>query len=431
MDSQNIDPSLRALAALHNLLPEALREPWIEMLIGLALLLLVAGAAHLGSRFWFVRLVGAAVKRTSTTVDDVLFDSRFMSRLALLVPFVLIQIGIGWVPHLGTGAQDLVVRGCGAILALLIARSLSSLLQGLHLLYQRMPQAANRPIKSYIQLAQLFVYCIAAIFVVARLVNQSPWFLVSGLGAAMAIILLIFRDTLLSLVASVQLTNNDLVRVGDWIEMPQFGADGYVVDIALNTVRVQNWDRTVTVVPTHKFLENSFKNWRQMFEGGGRRIKRSIFINMSSVRFLREEEIERFSRFALLAEYMEGKKQELREANAQFEEEPELIVNTRRLTNVGTFRAYVSAYLRKHPMINQDLTFLVRQLAPTAEGLPLEIYVFVSDTRWAVYEGVQADIFDHLLAIAPEFGLMVYQRPSGKDFQQAMLDEAAYSGEAA
>jgi miniconductance mechanosensitive channel len=250
---------------------------------------------------------------------------------------------------------------------------------------------------------------------VAELAGQTPWFFVSGLGAMMAIILLIFRDTLLSLVASVQLTNNDLIRVGDWIEMPQFGADGDVVDIALNTVKVQNWDRTITVIPTHKFLEHSFRNWRSMFDGGGRRIKRAIYIDMSGVRFLTDGEIQRLSRFALLEDYMAEKRRELEAWNARHAGDPVVIGNARRLTNIGTLRAYIIAYLRNHPRIHSELTFLVRQLAPTPEGLPLEIYVFSSDTRWGSYEAIQADIFDHILAMVPEFHLSVYQRPSGKD----------------
>jgi len=205
------------------------------------------------------------------------------------------------------------------------------------------------------------------------------------------------------------------VRVGDWIEMPQFNADGDVIDIALNSVTVKNWDKTVTVIPTHKFLEHSFKNWRAMFEGGGRRIKRAIHINMSTIRFLTDEEIERFSRFALLRDYMEAKRAELAEFNAQWADDPSIVPNARRLTNVGTLRAYVIAYLRSHPGIHQDMTFLVRQLAPTPEGLPLEIYVFTNDTRWAYYESIQADIFDHILSMVPEFGLRVYQRPAGTD----------------
>jgi len=225
----------------------------------------------------------------------------------------------------------------------------------------------------------------------------------------------VFRDTLLSLVAGIQLTGNDLIRVGDWIEMPQFNADGDVVDIALNTVKVQNWDRTFTVIPTHRFLEQSFKNWRGMQASGGRRIKRSVLLDMSSIRFLEPDEVDDLRRFAVLRPYFDAK---LREIDAWTEDHPEARedpVNARRLTNVGTFRAYVAAYLRGRPDIRHDMTFLVRQLDPTPEGLPLEVYVFVADTRWAVYEGIQSDVFDHLLAILPEFGLRVFQQPSGAD----------------
>jgi miniconductance mechanosensitive channel len=304
---------------------------------------------------------------------------------------------------------------------------IDAFLSAAHALYLRSAAAATRPVKSYVQLAKVFIYVVAGIFIIARLADQTPWFFVSGLGAMMAILLLIFRDTLLSLVASIQLTNNDLIRVGDWIEMPQFGADGDVVDIALHTVKVQNWDRTITVIPTHKFLDHSFRNWRGMFEGGGRRIKRSIHINMGTIRFLSEPEIARLRRFALLQEYIDGKLAELAEYNEPYLGDPDAIVNARRLTNVGTLRAYIIAYLKNHPQIHDGLTFLVRQLAPTPEGLPIEIYVFTRDTRWAYYEAIQADIFDHILAIVPHFGLSVYQRPSGGDFG-ALLDEGLAPG---
>jgi miniconductance mechanosensitive channel len=276
-----------------------------------------------------------------------------------------------------------------------------------------------------VQLVKVLLFIIAGIFIVARLADQTPWFFVSGLGAMMAIVLLLFRDTLLSLVASIQLTNNDLIRVGDWIEMPQFGADGDVIDIALNNVRVQNWDRTISVIPTHKFLEHSFRNWRGMSESGGRRIKRAICVDTSTIRFFDAEEIERFSRFALLREYMAGKVGELKEHNARYSYDPSIIPNARRLTNVGTFRIYIREYLRSHPKVHAGMTFLVRQLAPTPEGLPIEVYVFSSDIRWVQYEEIQADIFDHILAMAPEFGLRIYQRSSGQDIVSAYAETAA------
>src|SRR5690606_14362439 len=253
----------------------------------------------------------------------------------------------------------------------------------------------------------------SGVILIAALIDRDPLLIIGSLGAASAVLLLVFRDTLLSLVAGVQLTGNDLIRVGDWIEMPGFDADGFVIDIALNTVTVQNWDKTFTIIPAHKFLENSFKNWRGMQTSGGRRIKRSIYLDMSTVHFLTPEEIEDLSRFALLRPYFEEKKRDIETWLEHHHEGRENPVNSRRLTNVGTFRAYIDLYLRSRPDIATDMTFLVRQLQPTDKGLPIELYVFVNDVRWAIYEGVQGDVFDHLLAILPEFGLRVFQVPSG------------------
>lgn len=403
-------------------LPEILRTGLGETLLMLSIVVAAALLINMLGRRYLLRLVHGILERSPMAWDDLLVEHKVIRRAFALVPLLVLQAGIELVPGLSAELSGFFLRLIDASMILVVARTVGAFLSVLHDLYVRMPRATTRPIKSYVQLVKVFVYVVAGIFIVARLADQSPWFFVSGLGAMMAVITLVFRDTLLSLVAGVQLTNNDLIRVGDWIEMPQFGADGDVLDIALNTVRVQNWDKTFTVIPTHKFLENSFKNWRGMQESGGRRIKRSIHINMASIRFLTEEEIERFERFVLLKDYIQGKQQDLEIYNAAYAGDPDAIVNARRLTNVGTFRAYITNYLRNHPGIHQDLTFLVRQLQPTAEGLPIEIYVFVNDVRWAVYEGVQADVFDHLLAIAPEFGLQIYQRPSSYDLEGARLE---------
>jgi len=384
-------------------------------LAGGALVLLVASAVYLVTRWFLLGVVRRVVQRTRASWDEVVFDRRVLVRAAAFAPLLVMQVGFRLVSGIDPVWLDLIHRLLSATFILVSAFVFDAVLTSGHTLYQRSPLADRRPIKSYVQLAKIFIYAIALIFIVSRLAGRTPWYFVSGLGAMMAVILLVFRDTLLSLVASVQLTNNDLVRVGDWIEMPEFNADGDVVDIALNNVKVRNWDKTLTVIPTHKFLDHSFKNWRSMFEGGGRRIKRAIHINTSTVRFLTDEEIERFSRFALLSDYMAQKKDELAEYNAGYADDASLVPNARRLTNIGTLRAYIIAYLRDHPRIHQEMTFLVRQLAPTPEGLPLEIYVFTNDTRWAYYEGIQADIFDHILSMVPEFGLRVYQRPSGYD----------------
>jgi miniconductance mechanosensitive channel len=249
------------------------------------------------------------------------------------------------------------------------------------------------------------------------MLDQSPWLLISGLGAVTAVLLLIFKDTILSFLASLHIVMYDLVRVGDWIEMPKYDADGDVIDIALHTVKVQNWDKTITTIPTYKLIEDSFKNWRGMQESGGRRIKRHLLIDQKSVKFCDEEMVERFKKIQLLSPYLNQKKEEIEVFNKEHNIDTSVLINGRRMTNLGTFRAYVTAYLKGNELISKDMTFLVRQLQPTPEGLPLEIYVFSRDTAWANYEAIQADIFDHLLAAISFFDLRVFQRPSGYDLE--------------
>jgi len=302
-----------------------------------------------------------------------------------------------------------------AFVILSIALAISSALTLVNEVYSRRPDAASRPIKGYVQVVKIALFFFAAILMIAVLMEQSPLLLLSGLGAMAAVLMLVFKDTILSLVASVQLTSNDMLRVGDWIEMPELNADGDVIDIALHTVKVQNWDKTVTTIPTHRLISESFKNWRAMFESGGRRIKRSLTIDQTSIRFLEPDEIARLKRFSLLSGYLERKEAEIAEWNAARPERMNDVVNARRITNIGTFRAYVTAYLKSRPDINQDMFLLVRQLAPSETGLPLEIYGFTASTAWAVYEDVQGDIFDHLIAILPEFGLRLFQQPAGSD----------------
>jgi miniconductance mechanosensitive channel len=389
--------------------------PWLATLLGLAAVAVIAWLSLIITRAYLLKLVAALVRRSPTSWDEVLFDREVFHRLAWGVPLVVIHQGLRMVPHLQPEVAAFLQRLALAVLALVAVRIFSALLAGIQEIYHRYPMARNRPIKGYLQVLNILAYLFGGIFIIATLMDRSPWYFFSGLGAMTAIILLIFRDSLLSLVAGVQLTGNDLIRVGDWIEMPQFGADGDVTDIALNAVKVQNWDKTITVIPTHKFLEHSFKNWRGMTEAGGRRIKRAVHIDLSTIRFLDEKEIERLSRFVLLRDYMRQKVEELHEYNRQHCPDGDCLANARRLTNVGTLRAYIIQYLRQHPLVHQQLTFLIRQLAPTPEGLPIEIYVFSRETAWAVYEGIQADIFDHILAIIPEFGLQVFQKPSGAD----------------
>ena len=400
------------------------RFPLLAMLAGFVGVTAVAALALMIVRRYLLGIVARLTRRTATAWDEMLFDRTVLNRVAWLVPILIVQKGIDVVPNLPDGAVTLVQRLAAAGVIVVVLRVLSALLNVVNDIYNRFPTARDRPIKGFLQVVTIIAYIAGGILVLAVLMDESPWVFFSGLGAMTAILLLIFRDTILSLVAGVQLTANNLIRVGDWIEMPQFQADGDVIDIALNTVRVQNWDKTITVIPTHKFLENSFRNWRGMQESGGRRIKRAIHIDMGTVRFLSDEEVAHFGRFALLKDYVAAKVKDLEEYNREQGVDPNVIPNARRLTNLGMLRAYITSYLRQHPMIHQDLTFLVRQLAPTPEGLPMEIYVFVKDVRWANYEAVQADVFDHILTMIPEFGLRVYQRPAGSDLVDVSRDAA-------
>ena len=337
-------------------------------------------------------------------------------RLARIVPALIVYQGVLAVPHLPPAVTAVTRNVAAAFMILTVIMAISAALSLANIVYSRRPEAVNRPIKGYIQVIKIALFAIGAILILATLIERSPLLLLSGLGAMAAILMLVFKDTILSLVASVQLTSNDMLRVGDWIEMPQLNADGDVVDIALHTVKVQNWDKTITTIPTWKLISESYKNWRGMSESGGRRIKRALFLDQTSVRFLTEAERAALKRFALIDAYLDGKKAELEAWNQELLAAGKDPVNTRRVTNIGTFRAYVESYLRSHPRIHASgMTLLVRQLQPTATGLPLEIYCFTRTVAWAEYEAIQADIFDHLIAILPEFGLGLFQQPSGLD----------------
>ncbi len=403
-------------------LPAILQEfAWIETITGLMVLTLLVAVLHFIVRRKILSLLNRLGQTSSHPWYHALLENKVPHRALLILPLLIFYIGFGWVSDLPADLLDFFMRVINAIMILVIARSTASFLSAVHSLHLRQPDAGRRPIKSYIQLGKVLIYLVAVILILAQLAGLEPWYFISGIGAVTAIIMLIFRDTLLSLVASVQLTNNDLIRVGDWIEMQQFGADGDVVDIALNTVRVQNWDKTFTVIPTHKFLDHSFRNWRGMQESGGRRIMRELHLDIESIRFLTLSEVERLKQSNLLNQYITDKLEEVSEYNRNYLTSTSIVTNGRWLTNVGTFRAYVMAYLKKHPRTHKELLTLVRQLQPTANGLPLQIYTFTNTIAWVEYESIQADIFDHLLAILPEFGLRHYQRPSGRNMDNISL----------
>ena len=414
-------------------------NPWLRAAGGVLSLTILAWAGNVVARRVFLGLVHRVASRTRSTWDDRLIERRVFHKLANVAPALVTYVGIGWA--LGVG-PDMLAEGpavdlqatsreglalAGAILVrrvslawvvIALTTAAGALLNALNDIYaETYAEASNRPIKGYLQVVSLFLYVAAGILAVSVLVGLNPVVFLSGLGALTAILMLVFKDTILSLVASVQIMSNNMIGIGDWVEMPQANADGDVIDIALHTVKIQNWDKTISTIPTHKFISESFQNWRGMSESGGRRIKRAIHLDMSTIHFLSYKEVARLSRFEFLHDYLMAKQKELEVANAREGPAADVLPDQRRLTNMGTFRAYVLHYLRNHPMIHQEMTLLVRQLQPGPQGLPLEIYCFSNDTDWGNYEGLQADIFDHLIASLPEFGLEAFQEPSGGDLK--------------
>lgn len=391
---------------------------WVYTAGAVLLLITAAWVLNFISKHILVRGLLSLLNAQTATGSGVMTNFAFIPRLANVIPALVITFGIRFVPNLPEALVTVVLNVANAFIVLTIALAVVAVLDLVNDVYQRRPDAATRPIKGYIQVVTIVVYAIAVLLMIATLLDRSPVILLSGLGALAAVLMLVFQDTILSLVASVQITSNDIVRVGDWVEMPQLNADGDVIDIALHTVKIQNWDRTITTIPTKRFISDSFKNWRGMQESGGRRIKRAIYLDQNSVHFLSDEEIEKLGRFSLLRDYMKDKQKEIDEWNRKLAEDGKEPVNTRRITNLGTFRAYLVNYLRNSERVRQDVIMIVRHLSPGPEGIPLEIYCFANTIDWVPYEGIQSDIFDHVLSILPEFGLRVFQQPGGADFKQ-------------
>lgn len=378
----------------------------IEFFKLFALLFAAMIGFYLGKKI-ILPLIHKFFKRTKTIWDDLLTQHKVFGRIMLLIPAMIIHYGLPMVPDF----YDFLSKTIQIYVYFVIIAIINSLLDALVAINNTRPAAYKWPLKGWGQLLKMFITILGGIFIIALILDKSPWGLVSSLGAMTAILLLIFRDTLLSFVASIQIASYNLIRVGDWIEMPAFGVDGDVVDISLHTVRIQNFDKTILSVPTHKFLDVSFKNWRGMYETDGRRIKRSVLIDQSSITFLDQNMMENLKNVDLLKEYLNKKQKEIANDHQAHQHSPDNPLNERRLTNLGTFRAYVHQYLKPHPHVRQDLTLIVRHLQPEAsKGIPLEIYCFADDTRWGSYEAIQADIFDHVLAALPVFGLRAYQR---------------------
>lgn len=360
-----------------------------------------------------ISVVNKIVKKTKTKVDDILINEAVLKRIAYIVPIIVIFQFIYLVPSLETFLR----RFTESSLVVLLMMFISSILNAANELYEKSKKYERRPIKGYLQIAKIIIFILGGISIIGLLTGQEPWAVLTGVGAFTAILILIFKDTILSFVASIHISAYDLIRVGDWIEVPKYGADGDVLDVALHTIKVQNFDKTIVVFPTHKLLEDSFKNWRGMQLAGGRRIKRSIYIDLSSVKFLDERLLTKFRKIQLLKNYIDKKENEIAEYNKKKNIDTSEIINGRRLTNIGTFREYLKAYLKNREDVSNDFTFLVRQLTPGPSGIPIEIYVFANTTDWIKYEQTQSDIFDHIFAAVSEFELNIFQNPTGKDFR--------------
>ena len=383
-----------------------------------ALIIVLTVITYLLARHLILKGLAVVIAKTSTQWDDVILRKKVFNRLAHLAPAIVSYILLP-IPFAGHDWLIDLINGILIIYMIAIAvLAFDAFLNATLTIYRTYDVSKRIPIKGFIQVVKIIIYFTSGIFVISILVNKTPFYLFSSLGAITAVLMFIFKDAILGFVAGIQLSANQMVANGDWIEMPKYGADGNIIEIALTTVKVQNWDKTITTIPTYALITESFKNWRGMNESGGRRIKRSISLDMNTIRFCTEEMLARFSKIQYISEYVENKKIEHQENNKLKHVDESSLVNGKRMTNIGTFRASIEAYLKDNPMINKEMTFLVRQLAPTEHGVSIEIYVFSNKQDWADYENVQANIFDHILAVIPEFDLRVFQDPSGNDFRK-------------
>ena len=393
----------------------------LDQFIVFALLLLVAFGMDFICRFILLRVVAALVKRTRVTWDDILLDRSVLVHLSRMVAPLVLSITL---PMAFDGVQSvtltLIGRLCHILILVTFLSFVNSLLKAIYTVYSAQERFRDRPLKGLLQTVQVALWFVGGIVVIALLLDKSPLSLLAGLGASAAVLMLIFKDSIMGVVSGVQLSANDMLKVGDWIAMPKYGADGTVIEVTLNTVKVRNWDNTITTIPPYLLVSDSFQNWRGMTESGGRRVKRSVNIDMNSVRFCTPQMLDKYRRIKLLADYIDQTEQVIKAYNAEQKIDNSVLVNGRRQTNLGVFRAYLSAYLHNLPGVRDDMTLLVRHLQPTDHGIPIELYFFTRTTEWGAYEKIQADVFDHLLAIVPEFDLCVFQSPTGADFNPSL-----------
>jgi len=406
-----------------NLLELGLTTGMVESLVrgGLILLvLLLSWVAHRVSQGPINRSIEKFAHYTIQEWDDILVEKHIVKRILYFIPLILLYVLSS--PIL-TGTSLLPLSQTLISVLFLIAGMmfLDAILSALLAIYGKSAIAKEISIIPFVQVLKLGLYFVTGILLLSLLLQKTPLYFLSGLGALTAVLMFVFKDVLMGFVAGIQLIANKMVAPKDWIEIPKYGADGDVLEITLTTVKVQNFDNTITTIPTYALINESFKNWRNMNLSGGRRIKRYVNIDLGSIKFCSSEMLEQFKRIQLISQYIQNRQEEILVYNKKHQVDESTLVNGRRLTNIGVFRSYVEAYLRQHPMIHKDMTFLIRQLSPSENGLPIEIYVFCKDTNWTAYEAIQADIFDHILAVVPEFDLRVFQEPSGSDFQKIAL----------
>ena len=394
-------------------------QSWADDLTSGIILVVILAIAFLGDaicRHIILTAVARLVKKTKATWDDIVFDRKVLTHVSHLVAPILLYILLPLAIS-NLGLLSFIQRICMIYIIAVFLKFISSLLTALFHVYSEKEQFRDRPLKGLLQTVQVILFFIGGIIIVSILIDKSPMVLLTGLGASAAVLMLVFKDSIMGFVSGIQLSANNMLRVGDWIQMPKYGADGTVIEVTLNTVKVRNWDNTITTIPPYALVSDSFQNWRGMQESGGRRIKRSIRIDMNSVKFCTPEMLAKYKKIQLLKDYIEETEKVIEDYNKEHGIDNSILVNGRRQTNLGVFRAYLTNYLKSLPTVNQDLTCMVRQLQPTEQGIPLELYFFSAIKAWVPYEGVQADVFDHVLAIIPEFDLHVFQNPTGEDFR--------------
>lgn len=385
---------------------------WLKLL----LVILIAVVGDLFFRYLILGTVAKVVRRTKVRWDDIIFDHRVMNYAAHMVAPLLLYILL---PVVIDGVVlDLLKRICKIAAIVYFLMFINSFLSAVYHIYSESEQFKGRPLKGLLQSIQVIVIFVGAIVIVGVVVGKSPMVLLTGLGASAAILMLVFKDSIMGFVSGIQLSANNMLKVGDWIVMPKYGADGTVLEVTLNTVKVRNWDNTIVTIPPYALVSDSFQNYRGMRESGGRRVKRSVNIDMNSVRFCTPEMLEKYKRIGLLKPYIEETERRVARFNEENHIDDSVLVNGLRQTNLGVFRAYLTAYLKSIPEVNTELTCMVRQLQPTETGIPLELYFFSSVKDWVPYEGIQADVFDHVLAVVPEFDLRIFQNPTGADFRK-------------